>query len=404
MLVILTYMEIPQHILDLIEKYLAATISKEELIALNNWYHTHDDSQTTVEPLISATQNDDQSSEEVISRRIYEKLLNRKDIQVPRKKISPWKNYAAAIALLISICGLGYFYLHQRSNTKNNAKVALQATSINADLAPGGNKARLTLADGSVVILDSLQNGSIAKQGGIDIQKLANGQLTYNRTNSAINATVVFNQISTPRGGTYRITLADGTKVWLNAASELKYPTTFKGATREVVLKGEAYFEVAKNAAKPFLVHTAQQTVQVLGTHFDVNAYQDEPVTKTTLLEGRVKVIANHNADQQTILVPGQQSALHPSGKLTLNLHPDLEQVTGWKDGFFVFHSTDLKSILRLISRWYDADIEYKSPKNPVFTGQISKQLPVSKVFALLSLTNEVHYSIEGKTIIVTNK
>jgi len=397
-------MEIPQHILDLIEKYLTATISKEELSTLNNWYHTQDDSQAEVEIHPSLMQSDRLPSEDDISRRIYERLLNREDIQIPRKKISPWKSYAAAIALLISICGLGYFYLHQRSSTKTKEKLATQATLQNQDLAPGGNKAKLTLADGSVVILDSLHNGSIAHQGGIDIQKLGNGHLTYNGSNTMLNATVLFNHISTPRGGTYQITLADGTKVWLNAASELKFPTTFVGATREVNLKGEAYFEVAKNASKPFLVHTDRQTVQVLGTHFDVNAYQDEPVTKTTLLEGMVKVTAIGNAHQQTTLAPGQQATLQPSGKLTLNLHPDLEQVTGWKEGYFVFHSTDLRSILRLISRWYDADIEYKSPDNPVFTGQISKALPVSKVFALLSLTNEVHYSIEGKTIIVTNK
>ena len=397
-------MEIPQHILDLIEKYLAATISQEELSTLNNWYHMHDDSHATLEAMASDLNSDGGSPEEVISNRIYDKLLKSKDIQVRRKKISTWKNYAAAVALLISICGLGYFYLHQQSGAKNKAKLADLVTLKHQDLEPGGNKARLTLADGSVVILDSLQNGSIAKQGGIEIQKLANGRLAYNGTNATFTTPASFNQINTPRGGTYQVTLSDGTKVWLNAASELKFPTAFKGSTREVNLKGEAYFEVAKNAAMPFLVHTTGQTVQVLGTHFNINAYQDEGVTKTTLLEGKVKVMSSGNSHEQMVLAPGQQSALHKPGQLLLNQHPDLEQVTGWKEGYFVFHSTDLKSILRLLSRWYDADIEYKSSHNPVFTGQISKKLPVSKVFALLSLTNEVHYTIKDKTIIVTNK
>lgn len=397
-------MELPQHILALIDKYLAADITKEELKTLNAWYHEFDDHQAFVDlEGQSMSTFEDSETEAHLSRTIYNRLMKETALQPRRKKIRIWKSYAAAITLLILICGTGYFYLNQQKKTSSKVKIAIRQKALKGDLAPGSNKARLTLSDGSVILLDSAHNGTIGQQGNVSIQKVANGTLSYHG-NKTSHLAAVYNEMTTPRGGTYQITLADGTRVWLNAATSLRFPTAFPGHTREVSVKGEAYFEVAKNAHKPFLVHTDKETIRVLGTHFNVNAYQDEPVYRTTLLEGKVKVKSKGSAGMEAELSPGQQATVQPSGKLSINLHPDLEQVTGWKDGKFIFRSTDFRTILRLISRWYDADIVYQGEENPVFTGQLSKQLPVSKVFAMLSLTNALHYTITGNKIIVTSK
>lgn len=402
-------MEIPQHIRALIEKYLSASITKEELVQLNDWYHKFEDSQAEVDmdmdldkdAAMNTAQPED--GERQLSEAIYNRLMNSTELQPPIRKINNWKTYAAAIVLLLLITGAGYLLLNRHQISRDKIILVTNNKPSKGDLAPGGNKAILTLADGSVVVLDSLQNGTLGQQGGVEVQKLASGALSYNRTsNLSEPLTTVFNEIATPRGGTYQITLSDGTRVWLNAATELRFPTSFPGKTREVSLKGEAYFEVAKNAGQPFLVHTDKQTIRVLGTHFNVNAYEDEPVYRTTLLEGKVRVISKRSPTMEATLSPGQQATLHPSGRLSITLHPDLEQVTGWKEGNFVFHSTDFKTILRLIGRWYNADIDYQGTDNPVFTGQISKKLPVSKVFALLSMTNEIHYTIKGNSIIVS--
>lgn len=397
-------MEIPHHILDLIEKYLSSTISKDELRTLNEWYHAFDDSQAEmdIEKLHSSLQENLQP-EEQISKAIYNRLMNRKEIKPPLKRMRLWRNFAAAIILLILLSGAGYFYFHKQPSPRQTI-ATVHPPSSKGDLSPGGKRARLTLADGSTIILDSSQNGTIGQQGGTNIQKLTSGQVSYNGTRPNALIKVLYNDITTPRGGTYQITLADGTRVWLNAATDLRFPTSFPGQNREVTLKGEAYFEVAKNADQPFLVHTDKQTIRVLGTHFNINAYPDESVSRTTLIEGSVKVTSSRSPNKGTVLSPGQQATLQPSGRISVNLHPDIEQVTGWKEGLFVFHSTDFKTILRLISRWYDADIVYNGKNNPVFTGQLSKQLPVSKVFALLSMTNEIHYTIEGNKILVSSK
>jgi ferric-dicitrate binding protein FerR (iron transport regulator) len=213
-----------------------------------------------------------------------------------------------------------------------------------------------------------------------------------------------YNTITTPRGGQYQVTLSDGTKVWLNAASSIRFPVLFTGNERKVEITGEAYFEVAKNVSKPFKVKTISSEVEVLGTHFNVNAYDDEAVAKTTLLEGLVKVSVPQTGGKLAarFLQPGQQSGITKDGRISVLNNADTEEAVAWKNGRFQFRSADLKSILRQISRWYDVDVVYKGNVDLHFTGQLTRDDYVSKVFDKLALTGEVHFKIEGKKIIVS--
>jgi ferric-dicitrate binding protein FerR (iron transport regulator) len=195
--------------------------------------------------------------------------------------------------------------------------------------------------------------------------------------------------------------LSDGTKVWLNASSSIRFPVIFTGDVRSVTITGEAYFEVAKNTAMPFKVKTTTSEVEVLGTHFNINSYDDEAVVKTTLLEGAVKVASLGNGVLR-YLKPGQQSIINKEGKISIVEHADTEEAMAWRNGYFQFKSSDVKSILRQISRWYDVDIVYNGNINLHFTGQLTRNENVSKVFEALSLTNEVHFKIDGKKIIVS--
>jgi ferric-dicitrate binding protein FerR (iron transport regulator) len=301
----------------------------------------------------------------------------------------------------------GFYFIFNNKTPKHNiARIQPAGTNLKEDITPGGNKAVLTLVDGSTIILDSASNGILSQQGNVKVQKLESGLLAYTINGSPVteNEEAFFNTISTPRGGQYQVTLADGTKVWLNAASSIRFPVVFTGAERKVEITGEAYFEVAKNAAMPFKVKAAGSEVEVLGTHFNVNAYYDEAAVKTTLLEGLVKVSGPASTAGQSprFLQPGQQSAVNREGKISILNNADTEEAVAWKDGRFQFKSADLKSILRQIARWYDVEVEYKGNANLHFTGQLTRNDNVSKVFEKLALTGEVHFRIEGKKIIVS--
>ncbi|HEY9340535.1 MAG TPA: FecR family protein, partial [Hanamia sp.] len=301
----------------------------------------------------------------------------------------------ASVLLLISMGGYFGFY------NKNEGPVDISKTinkhiQPNKDVAPGGSKAILTLADGSIINLDSAQNGTLATQGNIKVIKGEDGQLLYYVDQENSNA-VGYNTISTPRGGKYEIVLSDGTKVWLNAASSLKFPASFTGKIREVVLTGEGYFEVAKNAMMPFQVKVDHMTVEVLGTHFNVNAYSEEPDIETTLLEGSIKI---KKAGKVQILSPGEQAKFTSSG-IFINKNADLQQVMAWKEGFFLFDNTDIYTLMRQVARWYDVEVNFEG-KIAVegFTGKISRNVPLSKFLKVLEL-NEMHIKTEGKKITI---
>ena len=340
--------------------------------------------------------------------RMFEDIMQKDKVYsiVPEPKRIHWPRIAAAAVILLLLSVGGYFYFKNGRSQKQIAKTETQQQRFKNDIAPGGNKAVLTLADGSTIVLDSASNGTISQQGNIKVQKLDNGLLAYSINGKQVteNDKAFFNTISTPRGGQYQVTLADGTKVWLNAASSIRFPVVFTGTERKVEITGEAYFEVAKNKSMPFKVKATSSEIEVLGTHFNVNAYYDEASIKTTLLEGLVKVSVSVLAGNQSakFLQPGQQAGINKEGKIIVMDNADTEEAVAWMNGHFQFKSTDLKTILRQISRWYDADIEYKGNVNLHFTGQLTRNENVSKVFEQLALTGEVHFKIDGKRIIVS--
>ncbi|MBO9730667.1 MAG: FecR domain-containing protein [Chitinophaga sp.] len=287
----------------------------------------------------------------------------------------------------------------QNSHTPAPVKLAGQS-QVKNDIAPGISKATLQLADGSRITLDSSHTGTLARQGNVNIVQTNSGELAYNGT-AAANATVQYNILTTPRGGEYQVTLPDGTKAWLNAASSLKYPTAFVGNTRTVELSGEAYFEVTANAAKPFTVHTNKSTIEVLGTHFNINAYADEKATLTTLLEGAVKV-SSHNG--QTILSPGQQANVNTNnGNLQVKT-VDTEEAVAWKNDQFAFRDVDLPTVMRQIARWYDVEIVYAgTPATDEISGKISRNYNISQVLKMLEYTAGIKYSVDGHKVTIYN-
>jgi transmembrane sensor len=289
-----------------------------------------------------------------------------------------WWKYAAAIIILF---GAGtYLYIHNQNEkpsvTQNNP------VPVQNDVAPGGNRATLTLADGSKIVLDSAKSGELAREENATITKTADGKIVYD-PNEKLADKILFNTMATPRGGQYQLTLPDGSQVWLNAESSITYPTAFPGSERKVSITGEAYFEVAHNAKQPFRVETGSQMVEVLGTHFNINAYKEEPTINTTLLEGSIRLSSTF-VHTSLILKPGQQGQL-AENKLTLAAKPDVEQVMAWKNGAFNFENLPLATALREIARWYDVEVIYSNGIPQVtLGGGMGRDLNLSQVLKAL--------------------
>ncbi len=269
------------------------------------------------------------------------------------------------------------------------------------DVAPGKNKAILTLADGKKISLSDAMKGDIAKEAGFSITKTADGRLVYNVAGSENVNDTRLNTISTPNGGEWQIQLPDGSTVWLNAASSIQYSLNIGTAKqRRVKLDGEAYFEVAKNAAHPFIVETDKQAVEVLGTHFNINSYRDERLTKTTLLEGSVRV-SHKTTNESEVLKPGEQSLVSVSGMDVKEV--DVDEAIAWKNGYFMFNNERQESILRKVARWYNVEIEYADPavKEVMYYGTVSRFEKISKVLRKFEQTGEVRFDIKGNKVIV---
>lgn len=309
-----------------------------------------------------------------------------------------WSRAAAAAIILFVLSSVAYLWL-QNGKGKENDKDIVKSLPAK-EIGPAGQKAFLTLADGSTIMLDSAANGQLAEQGNSKVIKLADGQLQY-QTEGSENATVIaFNTMSTPRGGQYQVDLPDGTKVWLNAASSITYPTAFIGKERKVKVTGEVYFEVTKNPKMPFRVAVNEATeVEVLGTHFNINAYPDEGDIRTTLLEGSVKITSG---EKGLILTPGAQAISSRNASLTLNKTVDLQQVMAWKNGYFRFEGTDIKAIMRQLEKWYDVDVVFKDQINKQFVANIPRTANLSDVLTALEKTGSVHLQIEGRKVIVS--
>jgi len=322
--------------------------------------------------------------------------------QAPVKKLSNWHKYKWAAAIMLSILMFGVFHFSKKSNALPAKNIELVAIpNQHNDLKAGRNKAILVLADGSSVPLDDSLNGSIINQGNTKLTKLSNGQLVYNSFGSPV-AEVLYNKIVTPRGGQYKLTLADGTKIWLNSASSLRFPVVFRGLNREVEVSGEAYFEVEKDVKHPFKVtvrvlNRNPEVVEVLGTHFNVNAYADERNFSTTVFEGSVQV---HHATGITRIKPGQQLQSGTGLAIVIN-NTDLEEVIAWKEGIFHFEDADINYVMRQIARWYDIEVAYVGNITTHFDGGIPKNVNVLKVLNMLELTGEVKFNIEGRKVVV---
>lgn len=311
-----------------------------------------------------------------------------------------WTAVAASLILFVSFAI--FLYKSDKTNeTISSVKKGVQGQLFSNDLAPGGEKAVLTLADGSVVILDDVSNGHITQQEKVDIEKLNEGELRYSSSNEI--GILAYNSISTPRGGKFQITLSDGSKVWLNAASSLRFPVHFIGKERRVELIGEGYFEIAKDKSRPFIVDVAgKEEVEVLGTHFNINSYSDEASINTTLLEGSVSIKVKGSNDPR-LLIPGQQFILLNSGKSKIKEDVNLEETIAWKEGKFHFgESMDLEQVMRQIGRWYDVDIQYEGDFSGIHLGgTISRNVSASKVFEMLEMTEVAKFSIEGRKVTV---
>ncbi len=305
-----------------------------------------------------------------------------------------WLRLSSAAAILL-LAGAAFYLLARHQQPAQITAAAAAKHAI--DIPPGRQGAILTLADGSKVSLDSMNNGVIATQPGTKII-LNKGGLSYS-TQTAGSEPIAYNTMTTPKGRQFQLTLPDGTKVWLNAASSLRYPTLFGGKDRMVEVSGEAYFEVAPNN-RPFRVKIDNTTeIQVLGTHFNVNAYTDESSVNTTLLEGAVRIV---KGDRKMILPPGQQALTGQSQAITLNTNPDLEKVMAWKNGIFDFQDATLEEVMRQLQRWYDIDIVYeKNIPKIEFVGKMGRDLSLSEVLHGLELS-KVHFRLEeGRRLIV---
>ncbi|MEO3404749.1 FecR domain-containing protein [Mucilaginibacter sp. CAU 1740] len=383
----------------LIAKYIQGELGDQEKIQLEQWLQADDrnrelfkkltDEHSIQQELETFSANDKAAAwQNIVQQTGYKSKSNKKR----------WISYAAAILVLV---GLGITLTQKHKENQQT----LAANKPVKDLLPGTNKATLTLADGSTLVLDSNQHGKIANQQNVVIKADEDGKLVYEASRSedltkpnAPALSLSMNVLTTPRGGQYQLVLPDGTKVWLNAASSLKYPAAFAGNERRVELNGEAYFEVSKDPSKPFFVKTANQTVAVLGTHFNINSYADESATKTTLLEGSVKVTGNNG--QSVKIKPGEQ-AINYANAISIKENVDTDEAIAWKNGKFMFKNTDLQTIMRQLSRWYDVDVEYQGKvEQRHYMGRISRNVPVSQIFEILK-TSGLNFTINGRKIIV---
>lgn len=374
---------------ELLEKQRLGTLTDEERTILESWYLQEARSM----PHFGISEKELEQDLDNIYKSLpaYETPV-RPLLSRPYFKIS----LAAASILLFIIAGIFF-------NSKKTKTLAKMPAPSHRNVAPGDKRAVLTLADNTQIILDSVSLGDIARQTGITVTMNAKGQVVYkiDDKNLPANAPEQFNTITTPASGEYQVQLSDGTTVWLNAMSSIRFPTAFKGNDRRIEITGEAYFEVAKNAAKPFRVVSGKQVVEVLGTHFNINAYADEQAVKTTLTEGSVKVSLSDGKNSK-VLKPGEQSLL-PANQDQFSVEKvDLEEAVAWKNGYFIFADEELKSVMRKIARWYNVEVEYQGiNENLKLGGAIARSRDLSEVLDLLELTDNVKFKMEGRRIIV---
>jgi transmembrane sensor len=367
----------PEVFRTLLSKYLEGTASPTEELFVEKWYNSIPD---------AADLSPDEAA--IIGARIYTRVKQR---IAPAPRIFFLQTLLKVAAILVLIVGGIIFYYNHSTPVKEKAAVLIK---------PGSEKAVLQLADGTLISLDSAATGSLATDGGTQIVKLADGTLSYQELDETDNIPVTYNEMRIPAGGYYKLRLPDGSLVWLNAVSAIRYPTRFTDKERKVFINGEAYFEVAPDKQKPFIVEVpGKQQITVLGTHFNVSAYEDEQDIKTTLLEGAVQVNAP-TINKPMLLKPGQQAILHSDGGIETRESVDVEQAVAWKNGYFQFERTEISTIIRQLSRWYEVDIVVAPGLNgQTFSGKIPRKENIYKLLDIFEQTNIIRYTTEGKQI-----
>lgn len=371
----------------LVEKYLRGTATAEERETVLSWYRHVDHGRIEI-PL------DHAGEKQQISERMLYRLEQHIGKDTPVRKIT-WYRWVAA-AVVLCLLGGGWYHFSGRSVTESLPRSRVSNINFKNDVLPGGNKATLTLANGTRISLDSIHNGRLASQLGSTVLKMAGGIIAYKAEKGTAPSpgSVSFNTLSTPRGGEYQLVLPDGSMVWLNAASSIRYPTAFTGHERKVSITGEAYFEVAPDPGKPFRVEAGTLELEVLGTHFDINAYKDDKSIRTTLLEGAVRVNAK-------LLRPGQQARLTADGSVTISNAADTANVTAWKKGYFHFDRTSIESIMRQVERWYDIEVVYQGRiTTDQFQGDIPRTATLTQLLTILEYSR-VHFKLDKRTLTV---
>jgi transmembrane sensor len=395
--------ELAYRVAYLIAGYIRETLTQKEHEELDDWVTTSMDNQRLFEELTDEKNLEQwlRWKDQLPVAQVLERLKGQLAFTPEPRRFRLHIGWPFAMAASVFGISLVSFLVFQKIAHHRLS----QPTELlgKQDIAPGASRAILTLSDGTTILLDSSKKGRLAQQGEVVISKTDSGSIGYSMAaDNHPAAAPLFNTIATPKGGEYQLMLPDGTKVWLNAVSSLRYPVFFTGSERKVELSGEGYFEVTKNVTRPFVVSANGTTIQVLGTHFNVNAYSDEATIKVTLSEGSVRVVppttSVKNADVR--LIPGQQAQVDPSGRITSGT-ADLETALAWKDGLFVFKQAPIEEVLHQVSRWYDADIDDRVNISEHFNATIPRNVPVSKLLHLLEGTGSVHFKIDDKKITV---
>ncbi|MEO6134157.1 MAG: FecR domain-containing protein [Ginsengibacter sp.] len=384
-----------QRVAYLIAGFIKNALTENEHDELDSWVNESDHNMLLFEDLTD--ERNLMSNLEFIKKvqrgHSSESMQLESKFRIPTKKNIKKGTWIAAASIVV-LLSVFFVYKYTVNKPVSFENIALIDTTI---INPGGNRATLTLGNGKVIDLANAGNGDIENSVSAHVSKSADGELVYAKDSIAGNDADV-HTLSTPLGGQYMVTLADGTKVWLNAATTIKYLSVFSGKDRKVEMKGEAYFEVAKNAQKPFRVLLEDSTtIEVIGTHFNVQAYKDEKEMKVTLLEGIVNVV---NIDKKMKLAPGTQAVINGK-EITKREVSNIEEIIGWKDGLFIFHDASIESIMTQIGRWFDAKIVYQSEIKQLFNVTLSRKEPLTKILKLLELNGYVHFTIKNKTIYV---
>lgn len=371
----------------LIDNYLHGTATADERKLVESWY----------DQLSRENQLSEHEDFEHLSAELWQNTLEAANLRSPKKKfIRYWP--AAAIAASISVfllAGIHFF----TGRKQHLSTITGHYSSSSHEILPGGNKAILILANGKQLSLADAKKGQIAKEHDASINKTAAGQIQYAAYGSDNQSSL--NTLITPRGGQYTVELTDGTKVTLNAVSSLVYPTKFNGAYREVELKGEGYFEVAHNPLKPFRVKSNGQTIEVLGTHFNINCYTNEPNVKTTLLQGSIKLISGKD---EVILKPGQQAQLDANGKRPVLLaEVNTDEAVAWKNGLFQFNASTIEEVMREAERWYNVNVTYTGKTSDIrIYGSMSRNVNFSGFVKLLQFEG-VKFNIKDHQVTIMN-